>query len=204
MPSASFNCCWPSSMIGQSTCSMRSGHVATWNLAAARLIGFASEHIIGREFAVLFSETDRQAGIPDQMLAEAARSGRHVRQIERSRPDGSRFTSSVSVQRVDEPAGILGGFAVIEHDLTLRQQLAARETAARLFEDYPDAVLTVDQTGQIMHANARAPEMFGYDREDAARGTNRTAGTPSVPHGARAPARECRGQPTASPVRNRP
>ncbi len=142
-----------------------SGHVATWNLAAARLIGFASEHIIGREFAVLFSETDRQAGIPDQMLAEAARSGRHVRQIERSRPDGSRFTSSVSVQRMDEPASTLGSFAVIEHDLTLRQQLAARETAARLFEDYPDAVLTVDQTGQIMHTNARAPEMFGYDRE---------------------------------------
>jgi two-component system, cell cycle sensor histidine kinase and response regulator CckA len=142
-----------------------SGHVATWNLAAARLIGFASERIVGSEFAVLFSETDRQAGIPDQMLAEAARSGRYVRQIERIRPDGTRFTSSVSVQRVDEPAGTPGGFAVIEHDLTLRQQLAARETAARLFEDYPDAVLTVDQTGQIVHANSRAPEMFGYDRE---------------------------------------
>lgn len=54
-------------------------------------------------------------------------------------------------------------------DTRQRADLALRQSEAylrRLFEEAPDAVLVVDEAGIVLHANAQAEALFGYDRAE--------------------------------------
>jgi PAS domain S-box-containing protein len=51
------------------------GKITSWNAGARRMTGFSAEEIIGRDFADLFGDEDRQRGVPRSLLAVPA-SGR--------------------------------------------------------------------------------------------------------------------------------
>lgn len=62
------------------------------------------------------------------------------------------------------PAHVL----IAQEEITEVKQAARRNVALRqqfyhLFESAPDAIIMVDRSGAIRHANGRAAEMFGYD-----------------------------------------
>ena len=51
------------------------GIIETWNLGAERVKGYTAEEAIGRSFAMFYTEEDRRAGLPLQLLADAREHG---------------------------------------------------------------------------------------------------------------------------------
>ena len=52
------------------------GNITTWNAEAERIIGYEEAEILGRNFSIIFSPEDLQAGKPNQELRQAREDGR--------------------------------------------------------------------------------------------------------------------------------
>jgi PAS domain S-box-containing protein len=87
------------------------GRVTSWNSGAQRIKVYRPDEIIGRDFTQFYTDEDRAAGLPAQLLARAAESGRVEAEGLRFRKDGSRFWASVILDRIDDEAGRHVGFA---------------------------------------------------------------------------------------------
>ena len=48
------------------------GRVTSWNSGAQRIKGYRPDEIIGRDFTQFYTDEDRAAGVPAQLLARAA------------------------------------------------------------------------------------------------------------------------------------
>jgi PAS domain S-box-containing protein len=110
------------------------GSIASWNPGAERIKGYAPEEIIGKPYAIFFSEEDRRAGKPNAILAQARSQGHHAEEGWRVRKDGSRFWASIAVTALRDDSGTLKGFAKITRDLTERR--LAEEDARRAAEEH--------------------------------------------------------------------
>src|SRR5881275_1938143 len=67
------------------------GHIMTWNSGAELLKGYRAEEIIGQHIECFYTDADRQAGKPLQLLTRAREQGRVEDEGWRLRKDGSRF-----------------------------------------------------------------------------------------------------------------
>jgi PAS domain S-box-containing protein len=106
------------------------GNVATWNLGAERIKGYAAGEIIGRHFSTFYPAEDVARGKPAWELAEAERDGRFEDEGWRVRKDGSRFWANVIITALGNESGALCGFGKVTRDLTARRE--AEETARKL------------------------------------------------------------------------
>ena len=108
------------------------GHIRTWNPAAARIKGYSADEIIGRHFSVFYPEEDIAWDKPGFELKEAARVGRFEDEGWRLRKDGSRFWANVVITALHDREGRLVGFGKVTRDLTDRREREeqARELAA--------------------------------------------------------------------------
>src|SRR4051794_6261663 len=70
------------------------GEVVSWNEGAARILGYGHEEILGRSFACIFTPEDRDAGVPEQEIAQARAERRGWDDRWLVRKDGSRFWAS--------------------------------------------------------------------------------------------------------------
>src|SRR5688572_2272134 len=86
------------------------GFIATWNSGARRFKGYEADEIIGQHFSTFFTEPDKAAGLPQHILATAAKEGRFEAEGWRVRKDGGRFWASVVVDPIIAPDGTLVGF----------------------------------------------------------------------------------------------
>ena len=98
------------------------GHVMSWNAGAERIKGYAAREIMGRSFAIFYPPEEREAGIPERNLAQAAREGRITTQGWRLRKDGTRFWADVVMTALRNRAGELTGFAKVTRDITERRR----------------------------------------------------------------------------------
>jgi PAS domain S-box-containing protein len=96
------------------------GYISTWNEGAHRLKGYEPEEIIGRHFSIFYPPED--AGLPERLLARAAREGRVEAEGWRVRKDGTRFWADVVITALRGPDGGLRGFAKVTRDLTDRKR----------------------------------------------------------------------------------
>src|SRR5690242_9679942 len=96
------------------------GHVATWNLGAERIKGYAASEIVGRHFSVFYPPEEVARGKPAWELAEAERDGRFEDEGWRVRKDGSLFWANVVITAVHDATGALCGFGKVTRDLTAR------------------------------------------------------------------------------------
>jgi len=160
-----------------------SGRVSTWNTGAHRIKGYSSNEIIGRHFECFFTPENRADGVPQQLLREAAASGRHVGEGWRVRKDGSRFWASIVLSAIYDEDGRIRGFTKVTRDLTERklkdESLKASEAALHAERDrlqvtlfsIADGVICTDQNAKITLMNPAAEFMTGWKLEDA-RGRN--------------------------------
>src|ERR1700722_16493740 len=109
-----------------------SGHVARWNRGGKRFKGYDEGEILGRNFAVFYTEEDQRDGLPARALEVAARTGTFEGEGWRARKDGSRFWAHVVIDPIRDDAGALVGFAKVTRDLSERQ---AAKDALRRSED---------------------------------------------------------------------
>jgi PAS domain S-box-containing protein len=140
------------------------GYVVSWNAGAERIKGYSADEIIGRNFSCFFPREAVGQGRPAEILRLAAAQGRHVEQGMRVRKDGSRFLSRFTVTALRDPAGNLRGFFEFSHDLSESKESEAKYRG--LLEAAPDAMVVVNQAGQIVLLNLRAERTFGYQRDE--------------------------------------
>src|SRR6204780_216778 len=140
------------------------GTVVSWNAGAERIKGYRGEQIIGHNFSCFFPPEDIKRGRPEEVLRMATANGRHEYQGMRVRKDGSRFLASIVFIAMRDPVGKLRGFAAISRDLSESKESGAKYRG--LLEAAPDAMVVVNQAGEIVLLNVQAEKRFGYRRDE--------------------------------------
>ena len=140
------------------------GQVVSWNAGAERIKGYTAEQIIGQNFACFFPAEDIERGRPGEVLRMTAACGRHEERGMRVRKDGSRFLSSLALAALRDTEGKLRGFSEFSHDLS--EETASDARYRGLLEAAPDAMVVVNQRGEIVLLNVQAEKQFGYSRDE--------------------------------------
>ncbi|WP_321788331.1 PAS domain-containing sensor histidine kinase [Paraburkholderia sp. J94] len=99
------------------------GLVASWNLGAQRIKGYAPDEIVGRHFSVFYTPEDIASDKPARLLETAATDGRVEDEGWRVRKDGSRFWADVVITAIHDESNALLGYAKITRDMTERRRL---------------------------------------------------------------------------------
>lgn len=86
------------------------GHVTRWNKGAERLKGYAAWEVLGAHLSRFFTEEDRQADIPEQLIETAKNDGSVTHEGWRVRKNGSRFWANVTLSASFDQSGTLRGF----------------------------------------------------------------------------------------------
>jgi PAS domain S-box-containing protein len=140
------------------------GQIVSWNAGAERIKGYKADEIIGHNFSCFFPPEDIERGRPEGILRITAATGWHEEQGMRVRKDGSRFLASVAFAALRDPAGKLRGFSEFSHDLSESKEAGAKYRG--LLEAAPDAMVVVNQDGDIILLNLQAEKQFGYRRDE--------------------------------------
>ena len=140
------------------------GTVVTWNAGAERIKGYKANDIIGHNYSCFFPPEDIKRGRPEELLRKTAASGRYEYQGMRVRQNGSRFLASVIFISMKDPDGTLRGFYEISRDLSETKEAGAKYRG--LLEAAPDAMVVVNQGGEMVLLNVQAEKQFGYHRDE--------------------------------------
>jgi PAS domain S-box-containing protein len=100
----------------------RDGIVQTWNKGAEKIKGYTEEEAVGMNFRIFYRPEDREAGLPEQLIATAIREGKAVHEGWRLRKDGTAFWGSIVITALHDPGGQVVGFSKVTRDLTERKR----------------------------------------------------------------------------------
>jgi PAS domain S-box-containing protein len=140
------------------------GEIRSWNPGAERMSGCAWEEVAGQSYSRFFPADDIQSGRPQEILRKAAECGQCEEQGVRVRKDGTRYQVRTTFTASRDLAGNLRGFSVISRDLTENKESETRYRG--LLEAAPDAMVVVNQSGEIVLLNVQAEKQFGYRRDE--------------------------------------
>jgi PAS domain S-box-containing protein len=139
------------------------GIVASWNPGAARMYGYTATEMIGRSIDAVVPP-DRRQELP-RILARV-RAGENVRHHHtvRQTKDGRLIDVSLTVSPIRSASGEIIGASAVARDVTVEKRAEAKFRA--LLESAPDAMVIVNQAGEIVLVNAPAERLFGYHRDE--------------------------------------
>jgi PAS domain S-box-containing protein len=144
------------------------GRVVSWNSGAARIKGYLAEEIIGKHVSCFFTETDREHHLPEEVLREAAHSGRFEGEGWRIRKDGSKFWANAVITSLYEANGALRGYSKVVRDITDRKQTEDElKKQAALLDLAHDAILVRDLQSRVIFWNRGAQHLYGWSAGEA-------------------------------------
>lgn len=92
------------------------GGIVLWNEGARLLYGYEPYEVVGKaNFAILFRDADRAAGLPREILEDAARSRMWSGDVARVTRKGNVFTAHVVVTARRDASHTLRGYLLISH-----------------------------------------------------------------------------------------
>ena len=109
------------------------GCVTLWNEGARRIMGWTEAEMLGRPVHAIFTEADRQSGIPEAEMQSAAQTGRGTDERWHLRRDGSCFWASGEMMPLRDEAGAHVGFLKILRDRTTQVLEAEKQRADAAF-----------------------------------------------------------------------
>jgi PAS domain S-box-containing protein len=140
------------------------GEIRSWNPGAERMSGCTFEQVAGQNFSRFFPAEDIARGKLEESLRIAAENGEYEEQGMHVRYDGTHYPVRTAYTASRDPAGNLRGFSVISRDLTESTESGAKYRG--LMEAAPDAMVVVNQGGEIVLLNVQAEKQFGYRRDE--------------------------------------
>jgi PAS domain S-box-containing protein len=163
------------------------GHVISWNSGAARIKGYRSEEILGKDFSRFYKAEDVEAGKPSRELQESLSKGRFEDEGWRVRKDGSAFWANVVITPMYDDRGNHRGFSKIARDISERKR--AEETLAgqaaeladsrqaleaqslmlqSVLDSMAEGLAAADEQGKFLIWNRAAENIMGYGPADLA------------------------------------
>jgi PAS domain S-box-containing protein len=149
-----------------------SGDIVLLNVQAEKQFGYRRDELVGQKVKNIIPE-----GFAERLVADGLRSaedalaqqiGTGIELIAR-RKNGSEFPIEIMLSPLDSAEGILVTAAI--RDISVRKEaekhLARMEGRYRgLLEAAPDAMVVVNQKGDIVLLNVQAEKQFGYHRDE--------------------------------------
>lgn len=125
------------------------GLITTWNCGAELILGYRETEVLGQTVDIIYTEQDRQAGVPEAERQRALQHGQATDERWHARRDGSRCFLSGLLNPLVDGTGKVIGFAKIARDLTEERQRSSEQQnelesvlAANLQKDQFFAVLS--------------------------------------------------------------
>jgi PAS domain S-box-containing protein len=150
----------------------QSGEIVLLNLQAERKFGYSRDELVGRKVKSIIPE-----GFEERLIADGTRTaavalmqqiGTGI-ELSGRRKDGSEFPIEIMLSPLENAEGILVTAAI--RDISVRkaaeEHLVQMEGRYRgLLEAAPDAMVVVNQAGEIALLNLQAERKFGYSRDE--------------------------------------
>jgi PAS domain S-box-containing protein len=150
----------------------QAGEIVLLNLQAERTFGYSRDELVGRKVKSIIPE-----GFAERLIADGTRTAADALtqqigtgiELSGRRKDGSEFPIEIMLSPLEHAEGILVTAAI--RDITVRkaaeEHLAQMEGRYRgLLEAAPDAMVVVNQAGEIVLLNLQAERTFGYSRDE--------------------------------------
>jgi PAS domain S-box-containing protein len=148
------------------------GDIVLLNLQAEKQFGYHRHELVGQKVTNIIPQ-----GFAERLIADGTRSsaealaqqiGTGIELVAR-RKDESEFPIEIMLSPLESPQGIVVMAAI--RDISVRKaaenHLAQMETRYRgLLEAAPDAMVVVNQGGEIVLLNVQAEKQFGYSRDE--------------------------------------
>ena len=93
------------------------GTILSWNKGVEKIKGYKANEIIGQNFNIFYLPKDRQEGLPQKLLALAAKEGRARHVGRRVRKDGSIFWGSILITALHDEEDNVVGFTKLTREL---------------------------------------------------------------------------------------
>ena len=150
----------------------QSGEIVLLNVQAEKQFGYRRDELVGQQVTNIIPE-----GFAERLIADGTRTAAEALaqqigtgiELYGRRKKGSDFPIEIMLSPLESSDGILVTAAI--RDISLRKaaerHLAQMESRYRgLLEAAPDAMVVVNQAGEIVLLNAQAEKQFGYHRDE--------------------------------------
>ena len=144
------------------------GRIKTWNKGAERIKGYKANEIIGKNISTFYTPEEIEKNAPENNLKRAKENGRFETEGWRVRKDGSQFWADVVINALYNEAGELKGFAKVTKDVSERKKIEqqlkdSEEQLQTIFSVSPDALIVINDEGNIIRWNTKAEKIFGWN-----------------------------------------
>jgi PAS domain S-box-containing protein len=152
------------------------GRIDSWSAGARNLLGYQPFDALGQDYSLVFTQEEKEAGLPQREMEEAARSGHCTTDDWRVRKDGTRIWVSGALTAVRDQNGNLTGYIRVARDMTeqkeaeeqLKKLNAQLERHRIVVENVTDHLIyTLDAEGRIDSWSPGAQLLVGHTAEDA-------------------------------------
>lgn len=150
----------------------QTGEIVLLNVQAEKQFGYRRDELVGQQVTKIIPE-----GFAERLIADDLRSDEDAREqqigagieLYGRRKKGSDFPIEIMLSPLESDEGTLITAAI--RDISLRKaaerHLAQMERKYRgLLEAAPDAMIVVNQAGEIVLVNVQAEKQFGYHRDE--------------------------------------
>jgi PAS domain S-box-containing protein len=169
----------------------QAGEIVLLNVQAEKQFGYSRDELIGQRVKSIIPE-----GFAERLIADGTRSAAEVLaqqigtgiELSGRRKDGSKFPIEIMLSLLESAEGILvtaairnislrkdaekhlaqteRGRLLAEGELRLSARKASEAKYRGLLEAAPDAMVVVNQGGEVVLLNAQAEKKFGYRRDE--------------------------------------